>query len=230
MAEGTETPTAAGATSAANGSSGGPLPPAVKIDVTEIATPFRAEVRRAIQERYGGVGPKLVAFLANTVRTVLGCRAGVGWADLEVHDGTYAYAYTPATVGRRADQSTRMPFHSEQDPYAKQYAEWTGKACEADGIRYELRIISENELEEQLYEANADPGVHGILIYYPVFGTRVIVNLAVVGWSGGAAELTHWWYVHIYCTQQPGFFPSFYGGSMDDYLRDTVSYTKDVGA
>ncbi len=27
-----------------------------------------------------------------------------------------------------------------------------------------------------------------------------------------------------------GFFPSFYGGSMDDYLRDTVSYTKDVGA
>lgn len=70
MAEGTETPTAAGATSAANGSSGAPLPPAVKIDVTEIATPFRAEVRRAIQERYGGVGPKLVAFLANTVRTV----------------------------------------------------------------------------------------------------------------------------------------------------------------
>lgn len=36
--------------------------------------------------------------------------------------------------------------------------------------------------------------MHGILIYYPVFG----------------------------------FFPSFYGGSMDDYLRDSVSFKKDV--
>lgn len=84
--------------------------------------------------------------------------------------------------------------HFNQDPYARQYAEWTGRACEADGIRYELRIISENELEEKLYEANEDPEVHGVLIYYPVFG----------------------------------FFPSFYGGSMDDYLRDSVSFKKDV--
>lgn len=44
------------------------LPPAVKIDVTEIASPYREEVRNAIQTKYGGVGPKLVAFLANTVR------------------------------------------------------------------------------------------------------------------------------------------------------------------
>lgn len=68
MAEGTETPTAAGAASSSSNGSGADLPPAMKIDVTEIATPFREEVRRAIQERYGGVGPKLVAFLANTVR------------------------------------------------------------------------------------------------------------------------------------------------------------------
>ncbi|GAB5035683.1 methylenetetrahydrofolate dehydrogenase [Nannochloropsis oceanica] len=120
--------------------------PAVKIDVTEIAKPYREEVRTAIRDKCGGVGPKLVAFLANT------------------------------------------------DPYARQYAEWTGRACEADGIRYELRIITENELEEKLYRANEDPSVHGILIYYPVFG----------------------------------FFPSFYGGSMDDYLRDSVSFKKDV--
>lgn len=168
MGEGTETPTAAGATSAAaNGSSssstadggGGaaPLPPAVKIDVTDIATPFREEVRRAIRERYGGVGPKLVAFLANTVRW-----RGVGWMD---RTRILAGGWT-------ADRSTHHTrIYIQQDPYAKQYAEWTGKACEADGIRYELRIISANELEEQLYEANADPDVHGVLIYYPVFGT-----------------------------------------------------------
>ena len=57
-----------------------------------------------------------------------------------------------------------------QDPAARKYAEWTGKACEADGIRYELREVDENELEWKLYEANEDPTVHGIMIYYPVFG------------------------------------------------------------
>ena len=41
---------------------------------------------------------------------------------------------------------------------------------------------------------NADPNVHGILIYYPCFGQA----------------------------------SSFYGGSMDDYLRDSVPIEKDV--
>lgn len=187
MAEGTETPTAAGATSAAaNGSSstttadGGaaPLPPAVKIDVTEIATPFREEVRRAIRERYGGVGPKLVAFLANTVRW-----RGVGWMD-RIH----TYILAGGRFGRLVDRSTHPTcIYIQQDPYAKQYAEWTGKACEADGIRYELRIISANELEEQLYEANADPDVHGVLIYYPVFGT---IFLGQAGRACGVGGLT----------------------------------------
>ena len=36
--------------------------------------------------------------------------------------------------------------------------------------------------------------MHGIIIYYPVFGAE----------------------------------PSFYGGHMDDYLRDSISPTKDV--
>ena len=43
------------------------LPPARKVDVTDIAFPFREEVRSAIRDRYGGVGPRLVAFLANAV-------------------------------------------------------------------------------------------------------------------------------------------------------------------
>ena len=50
------------------------------------------------------------------------------------------------------------------------------------------------DLEQALSDANADPKVNGILIYYPCFG--------------GA--------------------PSFYGGNMDDYLRDSVPIEKDV--
>lgn len=65
MAEATTTTTTTVETTA-NGTV--KLGPAVKIDVTEIAKPYRDEVRAAIRDKCGGVGPKLVAFLANTVR------------------------------------------------------------------------------------------------------------------------------------------------------------------
>ena len=78
---------------------------------------------------------------------------------------------------------------------ARSYALWTKKACEADGIQFELREVSKLDLEAALYEANADPGVHGIMIYYPCFG---------------------------------GTSPCFFGPSMDDYLRDSISVKKDV--
>lgn len=85
-------------------------------------------------------------------------------------------------------------FLANDDPSAKKYAEWTGKACQNDGVRYELRQVSKDNLEEALTQANDDPDVHGILIYYPCFGP----------------------------------FPSFYGDTMDEFLRDSVSIKKDV--
>jgi 5,10-methylene-tetrahydrofolate dehydrogenase/methenyl tetrahydrofolate cyclohydrolase len=72
--------------------------------------------------------------------------------------------------------------------------QWTGKACESDGIMFEVRECDKMDLEDKLKEAIDDPKVHGIMIYYPCFG--------------GA--------------------PSFYGGNMDDYLRDSVPIEKDV--
>lgn len=80
------------------------------------------------------------------------------------------------------------------DVSAKKYAEWTSRACHADGIEFELRECQANELEAKLRHANEDERVHGIMIYYPCFGAQ----------------------------------PSFYGGSMDDYLRDLVAVEKDV--
>lgn len=43
--------------------------------------------------------------------------------------------------------------------------------------------------------------------------SRVFIYVVLIG---------RWWRL------PPGFFPSFFGGSMDDYLRDSVSYKKDV--
>lgn len=57
------------------------------------------------------------------------------------------------------------------DPAARKYAEWTGKACRNDGIRYELRTMDDPiDVEAALRDANDDPRVHGIIVYYPIFG------------------------------------------------------------
>jgi len=91
-------------------------------------------------------------------------------------------------------QPLLVGFLASDDPASKKYAEWTGRSCEKDGIRFELRQCEPFDLEDRLQEANKDPAVHGIMIYYPCFGA----------------------------------VPSFFGGKMDDYLRDSVAVEKDV--
>ena len=60
---------------------------------------------------------------------------------------------------------------ANRDPAAKKYAEWTGKACRADGLRYELRELQDPiDVEAALIQANEDPNVSGIIVYYPIFG------------------------------------------------------------
>jgi methylenetetrahydrofolate dehydrogenase (NAD+) len=60
---------------------------------------------------------------------------------------------------------------ANKDPAAKQYAEWTGRACQNDGLRYELRTVDDPiDVENALIEANEDPRVHGVIVYYPIFG------------------------------------------------------------
>ncbi|GMH64771.1 hypothetical protein TrST_g1220 [Triparma strigata] len=56
------------------------------------------------------------------------------------------------------------------DPAAESYANWTKKAFEEDGLRYEVRKIEEQHVEEALAQCNDDPNVHGIIVYYPIFG------------------------------------------------------------
>lgn len=62
---------------------------------------------------------------------------------------------------------------ANDDKEARMYANWTRKACERVGIAYELRECARLDLEEVVIELNADPEVHGILIYYPVFGGQM---------------------------------------------------------
>jgi methylenetetrahydrofolate dehydrogenase (NADP+)/methenyltetrahydrofolate cyclohydrolase len=54
---------------------------------------------------------------------------------------------------------------------SRTYAEYTQKGCEDVGVEFELRAVPRLGVEPAIEAANLDPSVHGILIYYPVFGT-----------------------------------------------------------
>jgi 5,10-methylene-tetrahydrofolate dehydrogenase/methenyl tetrahydrofolate cyclohydrolase len=55
---------------------------------------------------------------------------------------------------------------------ARTYAEYTRKACDALGVHFEIRPLARLDVEDAIQAANADPAVHGIMVYYPVFGTE----------------------------------------------------------
>ncbi|KAL1508596.1 hypothetical protein AB1Y20_004693 [Prymnesium parvum] len=81
----------------------------------------------------------------------------------EVDAGLLAGRERPRLVG----------FLANDDAAAVMYARWTGKACEANGITFELRRVERVALEAAVIDANVDPSVHGIIVYYPVFGGQV---------------------------------------------------------
>ena len=52
------------------------------------------------------------------------------------------------------------------------YAEYTKAGCDDVGIGFELRRETKLTIEAAIDKANSDPLVHGIIIYYPIFGTE----------------------------------------------------------
>ncbi|KAJ3037808.1 hypothetical protein HDV00_001309 [Rhizophlyctis rosea] len=67
-------------------------------------------------------------------------------------------------------QPVLVGFLANDDKAARKYAEWTGRTCAATGVRFELRECERIELEDKIIDANEDENVHGIMVYYPVFG------------------------------------------------------------
>lgn len=67
---------------------------------------------------------------------------------------------------------------------SRNYAEFTRRQCEELGFGFVLRETGaglrgggggEGEgVEEAIIEANEDEGVHGIMVYYPIFGGRQV--------------------------------------------------------
>ncbi|KAI9761956.1 MAG: rRNA-binding ribosome biosynthesis protein rpf2 [Chaenotheca gracillima] len=94
----------------------------------------------------------------------------------EISEGLKQLGKPPLLVG----------FLANQDPAARMYADWTGRTCKENmgkarakvltrylsGFRFELREVDREELEEHILAANQDNQVDGIIVYYPIFGSR----------------------------------------------------------
>lgn len=52
------------------------------------------------------------------------------------------------------------------------YANYTQAACTDVGIGFDLRRVPKLDLERAIDDANVDPDVHGIIVYYPIFATE----------------------------------------------------------
>jgi len=62
-------------------------------------------------------------------------------------------------------------FLSADNAPSQTYANYTKAGCDDVGIQYELRQVNKLALAAAIDEANADPAVHGIMVYYPIFAT-----------------------------------------------------------
>ncbi|KAE9968154.1 hypothetical protein BLS_005346 [Venturia inaequalis] len=80
----------------------------------------------------------------------------------EVTEGVAKLKRAPLLVG----------FLSSTDPPARVYAEWTAKTARENGFSFQLRETPREDLEEKILQANTDPTVDGIMVYYPIFGDR----------------------------------------------------------
>jgi len=76
-----------------------------------------------------------------------------------------------ADIARLSRPPLLVGILSAQEGPSRTYAEYTRKACEAVGVGWDLRLVPRMEVEQAIRDANADPNVDGIIVYYPVFGT-----------------------------------------------------------
>jgi methylenetetrahydrofolate dehydrogenase (NADP+)/methenyltetrahydrofolate cyclohydrolase len=77
-----------------------------------------------------------------------------------------------AAVAALGEPLTLVGFLSADHGPSATYAEYTRKGCEDVGVRFDLRHVRRLDAENAVLAANVDPRVHGILVYYPIFGTE----------------------------------------------------------
>jgi len=76
------------------------------------------------------------------------------------------------SVARLQSKVQVVGFIASDDPPSISYANATRRVFTDAGFNYDLRQVKRLELETEIIKANADPDVHGIFIYFPVFSNQ----------------------------------------------------------
>lgn len=50
------------------------------------------------------------------------------------------------------------------------YSSYAAKGCAQVGIDYQVRHCQAEQVSAEVFRANRDPDVHGVIVYYPIFG------------------------------------------------------------
>jgi 5,10-methylene-tetrahydrofolate dehydrogenase/methenyl tetrahydrofolate cyclohydrolase len=56
------------------------------------------------------------------------------------------------------------------DRASQVYSQYSQQGCERVGIRYEQRRLEAEDVSRTIFDLNDDPAVHGVMVYYPIFG------------------------------------------------------------
>ncbi|KAJ1728309.1 Methylenetetrahydrofolate dehydrogenase [NAD(+)] [Coemansia biformis] len=73
-------------------------------------------------------------------------------------------------VSEKTVKPKLVGFLANDDPYAEKYAQSSSRHLAEAGLLFELRQVPREELAAAIKEANEDPSVSGLLVYYPVYG------------------------------------------------------------
>ena len=73
-------------------------------------------------------------------------------------------------VAALGEPLTLVGFLATDETPSHTYSAYVARACADVGVRYNERRVTPDGLRRALDAANDDSGVHGILVYYPIFG------------------------------------------------------------
>lgn len=90
-------------------------------------------------------------------------------------------------------------FLASDDLASNTYAEYTKKACESVGINFSLKKVDKSSIQDLILEANLDSTVHGIFVYYPIYGTKQDNTIKdLVSPKKDVEGLTTYWATKLY--------------------------------
>ena len=90
-------------------------------------------------------------------------------------------------------------FLANDDTAAGVYVRMTQRACEKTGVAFELRRVARVDIEAAVIAANKEARVHGIIIYYPIFGGPIDDYLRdVIGLEKDVEGLNHRYRYSLY--------------------------------